>query len=272
MKIKDKVAVVTGAASGIGNALCTYLAQNGCRAIAMVDINDEIETVAEHLNKEFGRELGIPFKGDTTDCNFRRSVFDAMKAKYGIASICVPAAGITRDSLSVKIAKDTGKAALYPIEKFRLVVEVNLIAPIYWAMEMIADIAEERKATGLKKWHPNEGLQGSIVLIGSISSQGNKGQLSYASAKSGLEGAASTLTKEAIFHGVRCCIIHPGFTDTPMVQAMGDEYISKHILPETQLGRLIRTDEIADAIGFMLSNPTVSGAVWADAGWHPSPT
>jgi NAD(P)-dependent dehydrogenase (short-subunit alcohol dehydrogenase family) len=162
----------------------------------------------------------------------------------------------------------TGKARIYPVERFKQVIEVNLVAPVYWALEMIGRIAENRAACGLKRWQPAEGMQGAIVFIGSVSSQGNRGQISYASTKAGLEGAAATIMKEAIFHGVRCGLIHPGFTDTPMVRAMGDEYISKNILPFTQLSRLIRPEEIADAICFMLANSAVSGELWADAGWH----
>ena len=84
-----------------------------------------------------------------------------------------------------------------------------------------------------------------------------------------IEGAAATIMNEAVFHGVRCGLIHPGYTDTPMVRALGDDYIGKNILPYTQLGRLIRPEEIADAICFMLANSAVSGELWADAGWHP---
>jgi NAD(P)-dependent dehydrogenase (short-subunit alcohol dehydrogenase family) len=148
------------------------------------------------------------------------------------------------------------------------VVDVNLIAPVYWALEMVARIAEGRAANGLKRWNAEEGIQGSVVFIGSISSQGNRGQVSYASTKAGLEGAAATIMKEAIFHGVRCSVIHPGFTDTPMVRALGEDYVGKNILPYTQLGRLIKPEEIADAICFMLTNAAVSGELWVDAGWH----
>jgi hypothetical protein len=56
-----------------------------------------------------------------------------------------------------------------------------------------------------------------------------------------------------------------------MVRALGEEYIDQNILPATQLGRLIRPEEIADAICFMISNSAVSGELWADAGWHPLP-
>ena len=158
-------------------------------------------------------------------------MFDQASAKYGVVNICVPAAGITRDALAVKIDKETGKAVAYPVETFRQVMEVNLVAPVYWAMEMVARIAEERRRRGLGRWEPSEKLWGTVVFIGSVSSQGNKGQIAYAASKAGLEGAAATLTKEAIFHGVKCAVIHPGFTDTPMVRALGEEFIAKNILP-----------------------------------------
>ena len=271
MEIKDKIAIVTGAASGIGRAVCLELAQRGAKAIAMVDLSDEVEIAAEQVNNEANAKIACAYKGDTTDQGFRTRVFDEITAKYGPAHICVPAAGITRDRLAIKMNKETGQANIYPIDDFRLVVEINLIAPIYWAMELVARIAENRASHGLRKWDPAEGVQGAVVFVGSISSQGNKGQISYSATKAGLEGAAATLTQEAIFHGVRCSVIHPGFTDTPMVRAMGDDYIAKYVLPDTQLGRLIRPVEIADAICFMITNSAVSGELWADAGWHPSP-
>lgn len=271
MEINGKVAIITGAASGIGHAVCLELAGKGIKAIAMVDMNEEVKTAASQINREHGSDIAYPFIGDTTDSDFRGSVFKEMEKHHGTVTICVPCAGITRDALAVKVNKDTGKADIYPIEKFRQVVEVNLIAPVYWVMEMIARIAEDRSRRGLKKWHPDERIQGTAIFIGSISSQGNKGQVSYASTKAGLEGAAATLTKEAIFHGVRCGVIHPGFTDTPMVRALGEEFIQNNILKDTQLGRLIRPTEIADAICFMIANSAVSGELWADAGWHPTP-
>ncbi|HTT09214.1 MAG TPA: SDR family NAD(P)-dependent oxidoreductase [Gammaproteobacteria bacterium] len=265
------MAVITGAGSGIGCALATELAGRGMKAIGLIDLSDGLAEVCAKINKETGRAVAHPFKGNTTDVEFRKQVFDAMESQHGTVTICVPAAGITRDDLAVRVDKATGKARVYPVENFRLVLEVNLVAPVYWAMEMVARIAEDRLRKGLKRWTPSERIQGTVVFIGSISSQGNKGQISYASTKAGLEGAAATLTKEAIFHGVRCGVIHPGFTDTPMVRALGAEYIERNILPFTQLGRLIRTEEIADAICFMISNSAVSGELWADAGWHPSP-
>ena len=269
MEIADKVAVITGAASGIGRALAIELARRNVRAIALVDMGENIETVAAEVNDTAGRQVAHPYRGNTTDEAFRRSVFDSISRQFGVVTICVPAAGITRDDIAVRLDKTTGKAKIYPLEQFKLVLDVNLLAPIYWALETVARIAEDRWRRGLKQLDPAERMQGAMVFIGSVSSLGNKGQISYASTKAGLEGAAATIMKEAIFYGVRCGVIHPGFTDTPMVRALGEEYINNHVLPYTQLGRLIRPEEIADAICFMLVNSAVSGELWADAGWHP---
>ena len=270
MDIKGKVAMITGAGSGIGNAVAVDLAKRDAKAVIMVDISDQVRVNADEANQQAGREIAYPYQGDVTNEEFRKSVFDDAETKHGLVRICIPAAGITRDSLSVRIDKETGKAKIYDVETFQLVVNVNLVAPTYWALEMVARIAQDRYAQGLKKWGPKEGIMGVVILIGSVSSQGNKGQLSYAATKSGLEGVAASLMKEAIFHGVRCGVLHPGFTDTPMVRALGDEFIAKYILPDTQLGRLIRPDEISDAICFMISNSAITGELWADAGWHPN--
>jgi NAD(P)-dependent dehydrogenase (short-subunit alcohol dehydrogenase family) len=269
MQVKGKIALITGAASGIGQAVSRELANRGAKHVVLVDRSDSVYELAESINERHGEERAVVKIGDTTNDTFRTQVYDDVGREQGVVSICIPAAGITRDALAVKLNKDTGKAEPYSITTFREVTEVNLIAPIYWAIEMVVRVAEDRLARGLRRWEPEEQVQGAVVFIGSVSSQGNKGQISYAVSKAGLEGAAATLTKEAIFYGVRCGIIHPGFTDTPMLRALGEDYIEKHVLPYTQLRRLIRPDEIADAICFMVSNSAVSGELWADAGWHP---
>jgi 3-oxoacyl-[acyl-carrier protein] reductase len=271
VEIKGRVAVVTGAGSGIGQAAATELANRGVRALALADLSPAVQEVASGIRAMRKDDIIVQsYLGNTTEPAFRRKVFDDIQQRAGVVSICVPAAGITRDALAVKIDKVSGKASIYAEELFFLVVNVNLIAPVYWALEMVARIAEDRARRGLGKWQASEKLQATAIFIGSVSSQGNKGQIAYAATKRGLEGAAHTLAKEAIFHGVKCAVIHPGFTDTPMVRAIGEEYIKKNILPYTQLGRLIRPDEIASAICFMIQNSAVSGELWADAGWHPS--
>jgi 3-oxoacyl-[acyl-carrier protein] reductase len=270
MNVREKVAVITGAASGIGQSLANELAERGVKALGLVDRFDFVLRVADSLNDLYSGPVAEGVVGDVTDPVFRRKTFDLLQTRYGTPSICIPAAGITRDRLAVKVSRETGRADVYPLDDFRLVAEVNLLAPIYWALEMVGRIAEDRARKGLRRWDPQEGIQGTIIFIGSVSSQGIPGQIAYSATKAGLEGAAATLTKEAIYHGVRSAVIHPGFTDTPMVRALGEEYIATHILPHTQLRRLIQPEEIADAIYFLICNSAVSGELWADAGWHPS--
>ena len=270
MNIKGAVALITGAAGGIGRALALELVTRKVAALALVDQTESVQHVAKAMNELAGTPLASSYAGDVTDATFRRRVYAEMAEKHGRVNICVPAAGITRDSLAVKMDKETNRVVVYPVENFRLVTEVNLIAPVYWALEMLAGIAEQRARAGLKRWGPTEPLHGAVIFIGSVASLGNKGQIAYASTKAGLEGAAATLMMEAVFHGVRCGVIHPGFTDTPMVQALGEKFIQENIIPRTQLHRLIQPEEIADAICFMISNAAVSGSLWADAGWHPA--
>ena len=269
-KIKGQVAVITGAAGGIGQALALDMARRGAAGIALVDFSDRVVQVAREINAEAGRQVAIAYRGDTTDPAFRQEVFADVTTKAGVPRICVPAAAITKDALAVRIDKQTGRVVIYPMEDFRKVVEINMIAPIYWAIELVAAVAKDRASRGLKRWQPEEGLQGAVVFLGSIASMGNVGQISYSSTKAGLEGAASTLMAESMYYGVRCSVIHPGFTDTPMVRALGEEYIRTKVLPQTQLKRLIKPEEIADAICFMVTNAAVSRELWADAGWRPA--
>lgn len=270
LDLSTKSAVVTGGARGIGRATCIALAQKGIRAVGVVDQLEDVAAFAAEVNERIGRKVLIPFRGDVRCADFRREVFAKLEDLHGPVSICVPAAGITADRLAVRIDRDSGKADLYSQEDFDRVIGVDLTAPIYWAMQTIASVAQDRHDRKVGQWEPSERVQGCIILIGSVSAAGNRGQISYAAAKSGLEGAQATLATEAIYHGVRCAIIHPGFTDTAMVRAMGEQYIADNVLPQTQLRRLIMPEEIADAICFMIRNSAVTGRLWADAGWHPT--
>ncbi len=269
MDLSDKVAVVTGGGRGIGRATSLELAREGIRAVAVVDFADDTEQVVAQMNRQAGRDVFLAFRGDVTDSGFRRGVFLQMEQRFGRVSICVPAAGITRDQLAVKVDRQSGEVAIYPESEFRTVMEVDLVAPIYWGIETIASVARDRVRRGAGRWSGSEPVEGCVIFIGSVSSTGNRGQVSYAAAKAGLEGAQGTLASEARYYGVRCAIVHPGYTDTRMVAALGDEFVSEHILPQTQLGRLISPAEIAGAIVFMIRNAAVSGKVWVDAGWHP---
>ena len=117
MDIQGKVAIVTGAGSGIGEAVSLELVRRGVKAIGLVDQSASAAQLAGSINQfTNNRVQAVACIGDVTDEAFRRQVFDEISAKWGAVRIFVPAAGITRDSLAAKIDKTTGKAALYPVE------------------------------------------------------------------------------------------------------------------------------------------------------------
>lgn len=269
MDIEGKIAVITGGASGIGRALAVALTTAGAKGIALVDRSDLVSDVATKLAARSAATLVLPFVGDVTSAAFRRATFQEVRSKMGLPTICVPAAGIAQpNQLAVRLDKETGKAILYAEETLETVHRVNTVAAIYWALEIVAGIAEDRHARGLGRYSLTEEEEGVVVLIGSIFSRGARGQLAYAISKGAITTASATLRKEAIHFGVRCALIHPGFVDTPMVQAMGEEFIAQRILPNTRLGRLIQPSEIAEAIQFLIENPAAEPTLWVDAGWN----
>ena len=76
-----------------------------------------------------------------------------------------------------RLDRQTNQVPIYPVETFRQVIEVNLVAPVYWALEMVAGIAEDRARRGAKRWEPAGPLQAVVVFIGSVPLLGNKGQI-----------------------------------------------------------------------------------------------
>src|SRR5438876_8044476 len=103
MDIQGRVAVVTGAASGIGRAVALDLAQRAATTIAMVDRTECVASAVEDANRCAGRDVGVAFQGDVTDAAFRRHVFDSVHSTGGPVSISVPAAAITRDALPARV-------------------------------------------------------------------------------------------------------------------------------------------------------------------------
>lgn len=269
MDIKNKIAVVTGAANGIGLALVKKLLKKSATAIAMVDISENCESAAQELNQSIEGSKVISFRGDVTDPKFRSTVFSKMRDQFGPIQICVPAAGVVSDALAVKVNQDNGDVDLYDEDIFKRILDINLVHPTYWAMETIAGIARQRQINNQSMWQADEEIQGVIILVGSVSSRGNRGQVSYAATKSGLIGVSATLNAEGLYHGVQTKIIHPGFVDTAMVESIDEAYFEKNLKSRIGLGRKISPDEIANIVCAMIKNPVISGEVWADASLTP---
>jgi NAD(P)-dependent dehydrogenase (short-subunit alcohol dehydrogenase family) len=278
MNIHRAVAVVTGASGGIGRAVATELARRGAEAIALVDLTEQVEQVAGSLNELLGRPVAMPMVGDLTDDSFRQTVFDLIVARHGTPSICVPAPTETLDQVTIRVDRETGCAAIYPVARFRHALEVNLVAPVYWALETIARLAEQRKTLGLGRWEPGEGVKGTVVFIGSAASPAASGRIADATANAGLDGVETTLTREALEHGVRCAVVHPDFSHAPLIRALGDEFVTRNVLPYVQSSRLNDPSEVANAVCASIASSGPGAAPWPESPWRrfdaawPQPT
>jgi 3-oxoacyl-[acyl-carrier protein] reductase len=274
--LKDRCCIVTGAAGkeldlqngigkNIGEAIARILANQGVKLIGLVDLEPNVKILADDINRWLDKRVALPFLGSVTDALFMQSVYDSLSKESGQeVTVLVPCAGILKDSLIITPNKEKGIPILcYPTEKIREVLEVNAIAVYAWTTEMAKRIATQRLKNKMEKWNPNEGIQAKAVLIGSISKDGNKGQISYAMSKASLVAMKETMNLEWIDYGIRIDILHPGFTSTPMLSSMPQKLLDKFptLIP---IQRFLVPQEIAHAVKFLLENDgcselTVSG-------------
>ena len=119
MNIKGAIAVITGAAGGIGRALAVEMVKRKVAKLALVDQNESVQQVVKAINELADSSVAVGYGGDVTNPEFRRLVYREMAQNSGPVNICVPAAGITRDSLAVKVDKETKEVSIYHVEEDR---------------------------------------------------------------------------------------------------------------------------------------------------------
>ena len=245
--LTGKIAVVTGAASGIGLAVAESLVARGSRVL-LVDINPNVEEQAVRLCQR-------SYVGDLTDSAIRHAMIRAAEDAYGAPpSIGVFAAGITRDGFAVRPPKEGGTARLFDEKDWDKVQNVNLKAPFYCACELVGRLME----TGHIGAHEDgDAWIGQVVFLGSISSEGNAGQANYAATKAAQRALVTTLNLEWNKRlGVRAAIVHPGFTATSMTAAMRPD-ILEAMLKLTQSGKLHTAESVANAVHHAIVNESV---------------
>lgn len=252
MELWGKIAIVTGAACGIGEAISRRLALEHA-VIALVDKSDAVYELADELR---GRTNACVsgFRGDVTDPEFRRHVFDSISG-YELVRVLIPCAGTRGNGFLIAEDKMTGKFVPYDEAQYDRVIAINQKAPTYWAAEMISRIAEHRSSTKSAAWRSLDEQEGVVVLFGStVGDEGNLCQMAYGQTKAALDNLRMTLNKEVRQYGVFVTIVKPGLVDTPSVRAEPQEVLDK-MIAKIPIGRLLRPDEIAEVVLEMLHDP-----------------
>nr|XP_011430925.2 estradiol 17-beta-dehydrogenase 8 isoform X2 [Crassostrea gigas] len=235
--LSGRLAVVTGAGSGIGRAVCRVFASEGATVIG-ADMNEKgmEETLA--MIKDTGDHQS--FQCDVSSSASVNNLLDKIKEKYSSApQVAVNSAGITRDRTMMKLTE----------EDFDKVVNVNLKGT--WLLN---------KAVG-KAMLTNK-VQGSIVNISSlVGKTGNIGQTNYAASKAGVIGITKSMAKEMGKFNIRVNAVLPGFIETPMTETVPENLMqmTKLLIP---LGRLGNPEEIANTCAFLASDKSsyITGA------------
>jgi len=254
MEVKGSVAVVTGGASGIGEAVAKGLAQSGVR-VMLGDVSQEGLDRVEKEIRDAGGEAASQVVDVTSDEETGR-LMDTAIEKFGSINSVVPCAGIIRDGLFISTDKETGKVKKFmSTDDFRKVVEVNLTGSFITLREAAVRMVDN-------------GYPGVLFTISSIQKAGGVGQLNYSSTKAALAMWPKVLIGEFQMRNIkdiRVVAIAPGYVGTPMVRSMDQKALDK-IVSNAHIGRLIEPTEIADTIRYVITNDAINATTIEVAG------
>lgn len=250
MRLKDKVALITGAGGGIGQATAIRFAQEGARIIA-VDLDEAGIAETLKLISESGG-TAIAAVGNVTKRSEVQQMIDTAIQKFGRLDIAINNAGITRDGLTVRI-KD-GEVKAMTDEQWDAVLEVNLKGT--WLVSQLAAVPMMKQKYG------------RIVNTASVGALGNIGQANYAASKAGVIGLTKTLALEWARFNIAVNCVAPGGTKTRMTAAI-PEAVAAALIDRIPLKRFAEPTEIANVHLFLASDEAsfITGEViFADGG------
>jgi 3-oxoacyl-[acyl-carrier protein] reductase len=242
VRLRNKVAIITGAAQGIGLATARKFLDEGA-IVAVADVRKDAVSGAVKALKVNG-EVVEGFQVDVT----RRPQIDAMvaqmKQRYGRVDVLVNNAGITLDARLQKMTD----------EQFDRVIDVNLKG-VYNCAKAVVDTMVEQG--------------GGVILNASsvVGIYGNFGQTNYAASKFGVIGFVKTWAREVGPKGIRCNAVAPGFITTPILETIPDDVMQK-LTDRVPLKRLGRPEEVANVYAFLASDEAsyINGTVVEVAG------
>lgn len=243
---ENKVAIVTGAARGIGEAVALKLAEHGAH-IAFTYISDSSAEKAKNLEEKL-KTMGVKaksYQSNAADFAACEALVNDVLKEFGAVDICVNNAGISKDNLLLRMSP----------EQWDEVMQVNLKSVFNMTKQVIRPMMKARK--------------GSIINMSSvIGEMGNAGQSSYAASKAGVIGFTKSVAKELGSRNIRCNAIAPGFVETDMTTYLTEGEGADKYKATIPLGRFASAEDIANVTLFLASDMSsyVTGQVISACG------
>lgn len=237
--LDGQVALVTGAARGIGRAVAQRLAEDGAK-VGLIDLAETGVETAREIQASSGRATAF-VKADISKEAEARAAVAEIEASLGPVDILVNNAGITRDGLMLTMDEGDWDAVL----------AVNLKGAFLMSKAVLRGMIKRRR--------------GSIVSISSVvARRGNAGQANYSAAKAGLIGLTKSLAREVASRNVRVNAVAPGYIETEMTAAL-DAKARNALVEQIPLGRIGTSEGVADAVAFLAGDSAsfITGAVLA---------
>jgi len=227
MGLENKVAIVTGAARGIGKTIARKLSQEGA-AVVICDLMEEVSATAEELRSEGANVL--PLQVDVTNAKAVELMVQTTIDKLGSVDILINNAGIVRDALLVRMKESD----------WDLVIAVNLKGAFNCTKAVARPMMKQRS--------------GRIVSISSVMGlMGNVGQANYSASKAGIIGLTKSAAKELGRRGITVNAVAPGFIMSKMTEAMPEEE-KERVLNFVPLGTVGSQEDVANAVVFLVSD------------------
>jgi 3-oxoacyl-[acyl-carrier protein] reductase len=228
MQLHDRIALVTGAAQGIGRTIALLLAQEGANLV-IADINGaQAQNTAREI-EALGRKALAVHVDVSRFAEAEKMAAAALEA-FGRIDILVNNAGITRDGLFIKMGE----------EEWDAVIAVNLKSVFNCSKAVVRQMIKQR--------------EGRIISIASVVGQiGNIGQANYAASKAGIIGLTKTLAREVVSRGITVNAVAPGFIETEMTGSL-PEKVKEGFLQAIPMGRMGTPRDVAQAVVFLASD------------------
>ena len=225
--LNNSIALVTGASRGIGAAIALELGRQGATVVGTATTENGAEQIAQNLAREGVKGTGLAL--DVNDATQVEAVLKTVAEQYGDVGILVNNAGITRDTLLMRM-KD---------EDWDAVISTNLTSVYRMSQAVLRAMMKARA--------------GRIINVSSVvGHMGNAGQTNYAAAKAGMAGFTKSLAREVGSRGITVNCVAPGFIDTDMTRALSEEQRTD-LLQHIPLGRFGQVRDIAKTVAFLAS-------------------